>query len=158
MINGGGPCSFKNIWIYICSMYFQKRNQMHSKDNQRRQFWVCCHIMLSGNCQTGPYCRHPLLQIMDPPDKYQATWQQNQNCRILFSKWTPVKFLQVVYSVIMLLVALKDWVTAYNIRDYKHESIRFLWSMGFERPVLFQTFPFHTQNGKIIFVENTNTW
>ena len=27
---------------------------MHQKENKRRQFWFCCH-MLSGNCQAGPY-------------------------------------------------------------------------------------------------------
>ena len=62
-------------------------------ENKRWQFWFCCH-MLSGNGQAHPYLEKwmPALPVSTTIQIWTA-WplsdnlcQQNQNCRLLFSK------------------------------------------------------------------------
>ena len=94
LIKRGDQFLFHYLHLYLLYIYFQNTLE----ENKRQQFWFCCH-MLSGNCQavhisivvdTGKAGIHyskygHAWQLSD------NIWQQNQNCRLLFSNYNWAK-------------------------------------------------------------------
>ena len=83
--------------------------------------------MLSGNCQAVKICI-----VVDAlktgihyskygrADNYQTTWQQNQNCRLLFFKCFPQVFVVKPFELF----------EGYVLLSYTMSGIRWVWSAG----------------------------